>query len=51
MGTHEFGLRRQAPQLGEHTREILSEAGVGEEQLADLEARRVVVVKGGDALA
>jgi crotonobetainyl-CoA:carnitine CoA-transferase CaiB-like acyl-CoA transferase len=51
VGSHELGLRREAPQLGEHTREILSEAGVGEERLADMEKRRVVVVRGGDALA
>lgn len=51
MGGHELGLRRQAPQLGQHTREILGGIGIGEERLAQLEARGIVVSEGGDALA
>ncbi|HEX8165115.1 MAG TPA: CaiB/BaiF CoA-transferase family protein [Beijerinckiaceae bacterium] len=50
MDGHDLGLRREAPQLGEHTREILAEIGLDETRLADLEARRIVVCDGGDAL-
>lgn len=51
MNAHDIGLRREAPQLGEHTREILKEIGVDEARLAELEARRIVVADGGDALS
>lgn len=50
MQGHDLGLRREAPQLGEHTREILAGIGIDEGRLADLEARRIVVADGGDAL-
>jgi crotonobetainyl-CoA:carnitine CoA-transferase CaiB-like acyl-CoA transferase len=36
-------LRRHAPRLGEHSREILREAGFRESEIADLLARRVAV--------
>ena len=36
------GVRRHAPMLGEHTDEILAEAGYSATQIADLRARRVV---------
>ena len=36
-------VRRQAPLLGEHTREILGEAGYAGQEIAALEARGVVV--------
>ncbi len=35
-------LRRQPPGLGEHSRELLREIGVGEDELADLERRGIV---------
>lgn len=50
MEGHDLGLRREAPQLGQHTREILAGIGIDEGRLADLEARRIVVADGGDAL-
>ena len=36
-------LRRHAPRLGEHSREILREAGFGDSEIADLLARRVAL--------
>ena len=36
-------LRRPAPNLGEHTREILCEAGLDESEIGDLLARRVAI--------
>jgi crotonobetainyl-CoA:carnitine CoA-transferase CaiB-like acyl-CoA transferase len=38
----EFGLRRTAPQLGEHTREVLSELGLSKEDIDALATRRVI---------
>jgi formyl-CoA transferase len=36
-------LRHHAPRLGEHSREILREAGFRESEIADLLARRVAI--------
>jgi crotonobetainyl-CoA:carnitine CoA-transferase CaiB-like acyl-CoA transferase len=36
-------LRRPAPRLGEHSREILQEAGFGESEITDLLIRRVAI--------
>ena len=38
----EFSLRRPAPQLGEHTREVLSEFGLSKEEIDALASRRVI---------
>lgn len=39
-------VRFAAPLLGQHTREILREAGYGEEEIASLETRRIVAQSG-----
>jgi len=41
------GVRSQAPLLGQHTEEILREAGYGEEEIAALKARRIVSQNAG----
>ena len=38
MGDHDFGLRRQAPALGEHTQEILAELGLTPAEIEALDA-------------
>ncbi len=42
MGSHDFGLRRQAPALGEHTREILAELGLAPGEIAALAKRGII---------
>ncbi len=42
MGAHDFALRRQAPAIGENSREILAELGLAREEIDTLIARRVV---------
>ncbi len=39
------GLRREAPRVGEHTREILLAAGLGEDEVAALERQGVIVTE------
>ena len=39
---YEFGLRRSAPTLGEHTREVLQEFGVTRDEIDALASRRVI---------
>jgi formyl-CoA transferase len=43
FGAADCSVRRPAPRLGEHSREILREAGLAEAQIQDLFARRIVV--------
>jgi len=42
IGAHDFGLRRQPPGIGEHTAEILAEAGFGDEEIESLAAAGAV---------
>ena len=43
FGEADCALRHPAPRLGEHSREILREAGFGEREIDDLLARRIAV--------
>ncbi len=42
MGEHQLGLRRQAPAVGEHTAEILREAGYSAAEIDQLHLRGIV---------
>jgi crotonobetainyl-CoA:carnitine CoA-transferase CaiB-like acyl-CoA transferase len=42
MGTHDLGLRRQAPKIGQHSDEILRAAGLSSKEVDDLHARGIV---------
>jgi len=43
FGAADCALRLPAPRLGEHSREILREAGFGEREVDDLLARRIAI--------
>jgi formyl-CoA transferase len=43
FGEADCALRRPAPRLGEHSREILQEAGFADDKIADLIARKVAI--------
>jgi crotonobetainyl-CoA:carnitine CoA-transferase CaiB-like acyl-CoA transferase len=42
IGEHDLGLRRQPPQVGEHTAEVLREIGVDDKALSELETKGIV---------
>jgi len=42
MDGERFGVHRDVPRAGEHTRELLTEAGYSEARIKDLQARRVI---------
>jgi len=44
MGGHDFGLCRQAPAVGEHTAEVMAEAGYSEAEIATLAERGAVLL-------
>jgi len=45
IGDHDLGLRRQPPAVGEHTREILSELGLDDQAVSELEAKGIIVTQ------
>jgi crotonobetainyl-CoA:carnitine CoA-transferase CaiB-like acyl-CoA transferase len=44
IGGHDFGLVRQAPTVGEHTAEILTQLGLSDMEIADLHRRGVIAM-------
>jgi crotonobetainyl-CoA:carnitine CoA-transferase CaiB-like acyl-CoA transferase len=47
IGTHDFALRRQAPAIGEHTAELLTELGLARHDIDALATRGVIAVNDG----
>ena len=45
IGDHDFGLRLQPPKIGEHSREILADMGLSNDEITELVAQSVVVAK------
>jgi len=45
IGDHDLGLRRQPPEIGENTREILTELGLDDAAIGDLEDKGIVVAE------
>lgn len=43
IGTHDLGLRRQPPAVGEHTREVLAELGIDDAKIDELEGKGIIV--------
>ena len=51
IGEHDLGLRRQPPTVGEHTREVLSELGLDDKAVAELESKGIIVTQHPEAAA
>jgi crotonobetainyl-CoA:carnitine CoA-transferase CaiB-like acyl-CoA transferase len=49
MSSWDFEIRRAPPMKGEHTRDILREAGFDEHRIEELERSRVVLSGDGDS--
>ncbi|MPZ41125.1 MAG: CoA transferase [Rhizobiales bacterium] len=47
IGDHDFSLVRQAPAVGEHTAEILTQLGLSESEIAELARRGIVAMSQG----
>jgi crotonobetainyl-CoA:carnitine CoA-transferase CaiB-like acyl-CoA transferase len=47
IGDHPLGVTREAPGVGEHTREILAQLGLGAGDIADLESKGIVTAAKG----
>ena len=45
IGDHDMALRRQAPAIGEHTKEVLAELGLEASEIEALRQREIVTVK------
>jgi len=45
IGDHDFGLRLQPPKIGEHSREILADMGLSDDEITELVAQSVVVAE------
>ena len=46
IGSHQLGLRLQAPAIGEHTAEILNELGLTTGEIEGLQQRDVIAMPG-----
>jgi len=46
MNDHDIGLRLQPPEVGEHTRDILTELGLDDGAISELEGKGVIVTEG-----
>jgi crotonobetainyl-CoA:carnitine CoA-transferase CaiB-like acyl-CoA transferase len=47
LGEHDFGLRHEPPRVGQGSREVLGDLGLGEAEIADLLARGIVAIDEG----
>ncbi len=47
IGNHPLGVTREAPGVGQHTRELLVELGLGEADIAKLESDGIVAAAKG----
>jgi crotonobetainyl-CoA:carnitine CoA-transferase CaiB-like acyl-CoA transferase len=50
IGTHDLGLSRQPPAIGEHTGKILAEVGLKPTEIEALRKRRIIAAPAADKL-